>query len=133
MEDRYRNGWRGFYGAGTFVAVVFAFAAFHDITSDWTARNFAPEYAFLIVCAVWFGAVSMRLLKTHRSAGLISLAALLFGAVGQRGVHLGTVPSWTFDYVATTGALLWFLMLSVWLLAAGVWYAFRPARRPMLQ
>ena len=58
--------------AVTLVAVLLAFAAFDDITTD-AGTTFTSESAGLAICAVWLLIVSWRMLRSgHRWLGLIS-------------------------------------------------------------
>jgi hypothetical protein len=108
---------------GTAIACYFIWAAFHDITRG--EADTTTEYTFLGICAAWLLYVGVRLVATrHRLLGAVSLLALAAGAMGQRGVGAGTVPTVQPSYVATLGAFLWFLALAV-ILGALSWRASR--------
>ena len=99
------------------LAVVFA--AFNDITTD-DATSFRFEYAALIASATWLGFVTVRLIGLgHRILGGISLLALAAALWGQRRIGPGITPGLWPEYVATTAAFLWFLILAILLLALG--------------
>ena len=109
----------------TFVLVILAFLAFHDITSD-NATTFTFEYSCLAVCALWAFILAVRLALSRRFAlAAISLCVLAAALWGQRSVGPGTLPSLQPYYLATVSAILWFLGLSVYLFASSV----RQARR----
>lgn len=106
-------------GVLSLVAVFLAFAAFDDITTD-NATSFRVEYTFLAFCAAWFLAVAVRLLLAHhRVLGWISLGALGAAIFGLRGMAPGITPGLWLEYLATAGALVWFLALAIVLLWLG--------------
>lgn len=103
----------------TFAAVVLAFAAVDDITTD-NAEQFTVEYAALLGCAAGLLFVSVRLMRSaHRVLGGISLLALAAAIWSQRAIGPGIVPGFWTEYVVWTIAVLWFAVLSVVLLAIG--------------
>jgi hypothetical protein len=86
-------------------------AAFHDISHG--EADLTAEYAFLCACAAWFAYVGMSLFRArHRALGIVSLAALAAGIWGQREIGPGTTAGLSRGYLATVGAMLWFLLLS---------------------
>lgn len=94
----------------TFVAVLFAFAAFDDITTD-TATTFTFEWAGLGFCAAVLLMVSVRLVRsTHRWLGLVSVIALVVAVSAGSTIRPGTDP-FRIEYLATMVALIWFLGL----------------------
>jgi len=96
----------------TFGAVVLAFLALDDITTD-TATSFVFERTALAFCGVWLVIVAWRLLRGgHRVLGAISAVVVAGAAAAQPAVGPGTVPSFKFEYVATAGGLAWFLGLA---------------------
>lgn len=100
----------------TMAAVLLAYAAFDDITTD-NATSFTFEYAGLAVCGAWLLVLALRLIREGRLAlGGISLLALAGAVWGQRAIGPGTVPSVGPHYLATVGAFGWFAVLSVILL-----------------
>ena len=106
----------------TMAVVLFAFAAFDDITTD-NATSFTFEYGGLAVCGVWLLVLAVRLIRDGRLAlGGISLLALASAAWGQRAIGPGTVPGVGTNYLAVVGAFGWFAILSVTLLVMG-WLA----------
>jgi hypothetical protein len=106
-------------GVGTLFAVLLAFAALDDITTD-NATSFALEYAVLVACCVWCLVVILGLLNSRRRILAATSAAILAGALwGQRAIGPGTDPSWRPEYVATVSAVIWFLVLSLLLIALG--------------
>lgn len=110
------------YGVVTIVVMLLVFAAFDDITTD-NATAFPLEYRALILSAAWLLIVSIRLLlQRQRALGSISLIALAAALWGQRGIGLGIKPGLWPEYVATTGAFLWFCVLSLVLVYQG-WIA----------
>jgi hypothetical protein len=107
----------------TVVALYLVWAAFHDITHG--EADLTAEYAFLCACAAWFAYVGMSLfLARHRTVGIVSLAALAAGISGQREIGPGTTATLSPSYLATVGAMLWFLLLSG-ILAVMSWRASR--------
>jgi hypothetical protein len=103
----------------TLTAVLLAFAAFDDITTD-TATIFTAEWTGLAVCAVWFGIVSRRLLRrAQRGLGSISTVAVITGVAAGSSIRPGTGP-FNGEYLLTIAGLLWFLGL-VAILAGQAW------------
>ena len=107
----------------TFAAVVFAVLALDDITTD-TAPSFPLERTALVGCAVWFLVVAWRLWRQgHRVLGALSFGLLALAALAQPAIGPDTVPIQV-GYLATVGALAWFLLVTG--LLAG--FAWRPKR-----
>jgi hypothetical protein len=106
-------------GVGTLFAVLLAFLAFDDITTD-NATGFYLEYAILAGCCAWCLLVILGLLNSKRRI-LAAVSAVVLAAAlwGQRAIGPGTVPSWRPEYVATVSAVAWFLLLSLMLIALG--------------
>jgi hypothetical protein len=108
----------------TMGAILLAYAAFDDITTD-NGTTLTVEYAALALCGAWALGVAVRLLRDGWiTLGAISLVALAAGAWGQRAIGPGTAPSSEWHYVATAAAVAWFLVLSLVLLVIG-WRAHR--------
>jgi hypothetical protein len=110
----------------TGVAVVLAFMALDDITTD-NAVRFPLERTMLVACAVWFGFVAWRLLRErHRIAGAVSFCVLALAAIVQPAVGPGISPM-RIEYLATFGTLVWFIglagMLAIWARREGNRYA----------
>jgi hypothetical protein len=106
-------------GLLSLVALFLVFAAFDDITTD-RSTSFRAEYTALVLCAAWFLAVALRLLSVHRTVlGAISLVALGAALWGQRGIGPGITPGFWPEYVATTAACVWFLVLAIVLIWLG--------------
>jgi hypothetical protein len=109
------------------VAVLLAFGAFDDITTD-NATRFTVEYTSLAACAVWFGFVAMRLIRLgRRTLGLISLVALLAAFWAQRGIGPGMTPDLWPQYGTMLVVFVWFLVLAATLVVLGWRRAPRPA------
>jgi hypothetical protein len=126
MQDRNTAGILIRDGMLSFVALLLAFAAFDDITTD-NATSFRVEYTMLVICAVWLGSVAVRLLRRgYRTLGIASLAALAAALWGQFAIGRAITPGFWPGYVVTDGAFLWFLALAVGLLVQG----FRARRSP---
>jgi peptidoglycan/LPS O-acetylase OafA/YrhL len=103
----------------TLTAVLLAFAAFDDITTD-TATTFTPEWIGLAVCGVWLVIVSWRLLRgEQRWIGSISMVAVAAGVGAGSTIRPGTGP-FAVEYLLTVAGLLWFLGL-VAILAGQAW------------
>jgi hypothetical protein len=102
----------------TLAAVLLAFAAFDDITTD-RDTDFTFEWGALSVCALWLALVSWRLLKSEpRWLGVISVTVLVAAAgTGSRIRANGPFPV---EYLTTIAGLLWFLGLAGFL-AAQAW------------
>ena len=93
----------------TFAAVLLAFAALDDITTD-SATSFAFERFALACCAAWLLIVAWRLMRSgHRLLGAVSVVVVAAGAAAQPAIGPGTLPSLRFEYVATVAGLLWFV------------------------
>ena len=105
--------------AVTLAAVLLAFAAFDDITTD-TATTFTVEWAGLALCGVWLLIVCWRLLRSeHRWLGAISMFALIAAVGAGSAIRPGTGP-FQIEYLTTIAGLLWFLAL-VGILAGQAW------------
>jgi hypothetical protein len=109
----------------SFAALLLVFAAFDDITTD-NATQFTVEYAALAACAIWFAFVAVRLIRLgYRTLGRLSVLALLGALWGQRAIHQGITPGLWPQYLVTTGAFLWFVLL----VAILAWLGWRSAHR----
>lgn len=107
----------------TSALVVLAVLALDDITTD-SARTFPLERTALAGCAIWFSVVAWRLWRQgHRVLGVLSFGLVTIGALVQPTIGPGTVPM-QLGYLATVGALAWFLLVAGVL--AG--FAWRPRR-----
>jgi len=96
----------------TFTAVIFAFVALDDITTD-SATSFVFERFALACCGVWLLVVAVRLVRGgHRVLGGVSVVLVAAGAEAQLAIGPGTLPSLRFEYVATVAGLLWFVGLA---------------------
>ena len=103
----------------TLAAVLIAFAAFDDITTD-TATTFTFEWLGLGVCAAWLLIVSWRLVHgQHRWLGSVSVIALVVAAGAGSSIRPGTGP-FRVEYLATLAGLFWFLGLAA-ILATRAW------------
>ena len=92
----------------TVTAVMIAFAAFDDITTD-TDTNFTFEWLGLGVCATWLLIVSWRLLRGgHRWLGSVSVIVLVVTVGAASTIRPGTSP-FRVEYLATIAGLVWFL------------------------
>lgn len=106
-------------GLATLAAAGMAYLAFDDITTD-NATSFTVEYLVLAGCAAVCLWVAIGLTRRRRRIlGTVSLLMLAGALLGQRGIGPGTVPGWRAEYLATVGALIWFLALSVVLIVQG--------------
>lgn len=111
----------------TLTAVLLAFAAFDDITTD-DAASFTLEYVALAACGLALAFVAARLFRAgHSLLAAVSVAALAAAAWGQRAIRPGLVPGFEPEHVVTAAALLWFAALSLVLLALG-WRAYTHTR-----
>ena len=109
--------WRD--AAVTLAAVLLAFAAFDDITTD-TATIFTFEWVGPVACSLWLVIVSWRLLRgEHRWLGYLSAVALVAAVSAGSSIRPGTGP-FLVEYLATMAGLLWFLGLVV-ILAGQAW------------
>jgi hypothetical protein len=103
----------------TFTAVLIAFAAFDDITTD-TATTFTFEWLGLGVCAACLLIVSWRLVRgEHRWLGSVSVIALVVAVGAGSTIRPGTDP-FRVEYLATIAGLIWFLGLGG-ILASRAW------------
>ena len=107
----------------TFAALLLAFAAIDDITTD-NATRFPVEYTFLVLCAGWLLFVAWSLIRAgHRALGVISIFALAGALWAQRAIGpAGSVPAGLQpEHVVMIGAYFWF-----WALAgAMLWLGWR--------
>jgi hypothetical protein len=98
--------------ACTLAAVLLAFAALDDITTD-RDSNFVVERVALVGCGLWMGWLALRFLRRGRPVlGASSLTVVLAAAVAQPFIGQDTIPDGTTAYLVTLGALAWFLLLS---------------------
>jgi hypothetical protein len=105
--------------AVTLAAVLLAFAAFDDITTD-RAATFTFEWIGLALCGVWLLMVSWRLLRSERWwLGSVSVVALVAAAGAGSAIRPGTGP-FHIEHLATMAGLLWFLAL-VGILTGQAW------------
>jgi hypothetical protein len=115
--ERWRQWLRD--AAVTLAAVVLAFAAFDDITTD-RAATFTVEWVGLAMCAAWLFALSWRLVRSeHRRLGFISLIALVV-VVGAGSTIRAGIDPFRAEYLTTMAGLLWFLALAG-ILAGQAW------------
>lgn len=95
----------------TIVAVILAFSALDDISTD-TDASFAVEYTALVICGIWFAYVSWR---THRrgrrSLGNVSIGVTVALALAQFTLWLAIGPGQWVAYVVTLIGLGWFAVL----------------------
>ena len=105
----------------TLVALLLAFAAFDDITTD-NATTFRVEYTFLTGCAGWLLFVAWSLIRGgHRTLGFASLVALASALWAQHAIGPSLVPGLRPEYIVMSTAYFWF-----WALAgAMLWLAWR--------
>ena len=95
----------------TLVAVLLAFAAFDDITTD-AATTFTVEWVGLAICALWLLIVSWRLLRREDWwLGSVSVVALVAAAAAGSTIRPGTGP-FQIEYLTTIAGVLWFLGLA---------------------
>lgn len=96
----------------TLGAVVTALLALDDITTD-NATSFVFERIALVGCGAWFALVAYGLWRQHRRAlAVVSAGLLVLAGVAQPAIGPGTVPSARFEYLATVGGLVWFLLVA---------------------
>jgi hypothetical protein len=112
----------------TLTTVIVAVIALDDITTD-DAASFGFERFALLGCWTWLLVVSARLMREHRSLGLISVGLLGFAAPALRAIGPGIQPGLSFEYVVTVVVLAWFAGLAVVLAARGWRSRGRPATR----
>jgi hypothetical protein len=113
----------------TFIALLFVFAAFDDITTD-NATAFTAEYLILVVCGAWLLFVACALWRErHRVLGGVSLLCLAIGVWAQRAIGPGIVPGLWPEYVAISGAYAWFWVLAFTL----AWLGWRTQRNGHLK
>ena len=109
----------------TLVALLLAFAAFDDITTD-NATTFRVEYTFLAACAGWLLFVAWSLIRGgHRSLGFASVVALASALWAQRAIGPGMGPALLPEYVVMTTAYIWFWVLAI----AMLWFSWRARKR----
>jgi hypothetical protein len=115
----------GWSAAITFLAVLLAFAALDDITTD-RDTSFAFERLALAGCAGWFLFVARQLWQRGQrmlglvSVGLVALAAILHPAIGT---VLAPNPSSFLApvaHLATVAAMAWFLLVAGMLAGAAL-------------
>jgi len=114
----------GVLGAATLAVLVFAWFALDDITTD-NSTGFLPEYRVLMAAGVWCVFVASALLRRGSSVlGMTSLVAVAAAAVvASDGVGHIRDGGWSVfwpEYTVILATWLWFLALSVMLLAVGL-------------
>jgi hypothetical protein len=101
-------------GLVTAAAVVLAFMALDDITTD-LDQSFWLERSALAACECWFAFAAYRLFCTGRRAvGALSLGVIALATPAQFALGPGAVPG-AYAYVAyfaVAGGLAWFAVLS---------------------
>jgi|KBSSwiStaDraftv2_1062776.scaffolds.fasta_scaffold1533659_2 peptidoglycan/LPS O-acetylase OafA/YrhL len=103
----------------TGVAVLLAFAALDDITTDHDT-SFTFERLLLAACALCLAFVASNLIRDdHRVLGGVSIAVLTIAAAAQFRVGQDTTGGRT-EYLVVMAGLLWFLVLAVVLAARAV-------------
>ncbi len=102
-------------GGASVVVLYLTWAALHDITRD-NADTFPLEYSLLVVSAIWFTSVALRLLgRGHRAEGAITLLAVAIGVVACWSLpHHQVLPSMLNQLVWIS--LAWFFVLTLRLL-----------------
>jgi hypothetical protein len=107
-------------GVVTLVAIVLAFLAFDDITTD-NSTSFRVEYTFLLACVVWGIILIVRLARRGRSTLAGACTGLLLAVLwGQQRIGPGTRASWQPQYVAATAAFAGFLLVAIYLVTKGI-------------
>ena len=110
----------------TFVAVVLAFAALDDITTD-RDTSFTFERVALAGCAAWFLFVAGRFWQQgQRVPAMLSFALVAVGAFANPAIGQDRAPN-QLAYLATIAGLAWFLLVAG-MLAGAAW--FRTNSRP---
>ena len=110
----------------TFLAVVLAFLALDDITTD-RATSFTLERIALAGCAGWFLYVAWRFWQQgQRLPALLSLGLVAIGAFVNPAIGPDTAPN-QLAYLATIAGLAWFVLVAG-MLAGAAW--FRTNHRP---
>jgi hypothetical protein len=109
-----------FDGVTTLAAVVLAFLAFDDITTD-NSTSFRMEYTSLLACSVWGIVLIVRLARRGRRTLAGACTGLLLAVLwGQQGIGPGARPSWQAEYVAATAAVGGFPLMAIYLLTLGI-------------
>ena len=117
-------------GVMTLAALVLAFMAFDDITTD-RSTSFRAEYLGLFACAVWGAVLIGRLARRGRSAPAGVCTALLLALLwGQQSIGPGTRASLEQGYVVASAAFLGFLTVAIYLVITGVGSGQAATRRP---
>jgi peptidoglycan/LPS O-acetylase OafA/YrhL len=113
-------------GIITIVAVILAFLALDDITTD-NSTSFVVERTALVICTMWFAHVSVRTRQRgRRGLGNVSIGLTVAFALAQTTIGRGTVPSRWVEYSVALAALVWFAVLAGIL----VWSNRRPNTQP---
>ena len=103
----------------TLAAVLMAYAAFDDITTD-DAATFTVEYIILIFCTSWILFVSIILLiKRKLIIGTASFAVLAVVIWGQQTIGPATIAGFKTGHIAMLTSLGWFFCISIFMLIAG--------------
>ena len=109
-----------FDGVVTAGAVVLAFLAFDDITTD-NATSFRFEYTCLVACAGWVILLAARLARRgHRVLAGLTGALLLAVVWGQRKIGPGVRASWQPEYVIATAAVFGIMLAACYLVVIGL-------------
>jgi hypothetical protein len=99
----------------TVVAVLLAYAAFDDITTDTSATSFKVEQVALVLCAAALFSVCWNLMRrAYKGIGTISWVALIAGTLAGARIALGSRR--LDEYLVVIAVLLWFVGLTVFLL-----------------
>jgi len=112
--------------AVTFLAVVLAFLALDDITTD-QATSFTLERVALAGCAGWFLYIAWRFWQQGQGLlALLSFGLVAIGAFANPAIGQDPAPN-PLAYLATIAGLAWFLLVAG-MLAGAAW--FRTNHRP---
>jgi hypothetical protein len=96
----------------TLVAVILAWGAIDDITTDRATTGFVPERTLLAVSAGWCVFLAWRIWQSgRRPLALTSLAAALAIGLAQWAIGPDTAPS-RVAYLVTLAGLGWLLVVA---------------------
>ena len=111
-------------GALTLAALVLAYLALDDITTD-NAVRFPAEYRLLALCGAWLLFVAWRLVRSgSRALAAVTILTVAIAAwVASHGIGHVRDGGWSVfwpEYLVMTWAWLWGLIVALTLLRRGI-------------
>ena len=110
-----------FTGVISVIALLFAWLALDDITTDNATGLYAFEFEYwiLVICGVWFAGVAVWFWARGRLVlGIVSLLAVALAVVSFWSLPHYYAPMSLVNYLGLF-SLAWFLGVAMWILVRG--------------